>query len=77
VGNCSRPEVTLLESQTGANTSLLVEEVRVGVVTVDQENFGNVSAARTAFDIDDDVKGIRDVCLDGSERQLDAAKHNW
>jgi hypothetical protein len=53
--------VVLLGEEHGA----VAEQVRVGVVTVDQENFGNVSAARPAFDMNDDIERIRDVRLDG------------
>lgn len=51
----------------------VVEQVRIRVVAVDEKNFGNVSAARPALDMDDDVERIGDVCLHGAERQLHAA----
>ena len=64
--------VILLGKEHGA----VVEQVRIRVVAVDEENFGNVSAARPALDMDDDVERIGDVRLDGSERYLDAALQN-
>jgi hypothetical protein len=48
----------------------VVEKVRIRVVSVDKENFGNVSAPRPALDMDDDVEGIGDVCLDCSKANV-------
>jgi hypothetical protein len=54
----------------------VIEQVRIWVVSVDEPNFGNVSASWPAFDMDDDVKRIGNIRLDGSERYLDAALQN-
>ena len=43
----------------------VVEQVRIGVISVDEENLGNVSASRPALDMDDDIERIRDICFDG------------
>ena len=50
-----------------------IEEVRVGVVTVDFEDFGNESPSGPSFDVDDDVERITDVRLDGAVGQFHAA----
>jgi hypothetical protein len=34
----------------------VIEQVRIRVVSLDEQNFGNVPAARPAFDVDDDVE---------------------
>src|ERR1700732_323186 len=67
---CSR--VVLL----GQEDCAVVEQVRIRVVTVDEENLGNVSASRAAFDLDDDIEGISDVCLDCPIREVHAALQN-
>src|SRR5229473_4638452 len=54
----------------------VVEQVRIRVVSVDQEDFGNVSASRPALDVDDDIEGIGDVGLDGPIGELHAALQN-
>jgi hypothetical protein len=52
----------------GQVNGTVVEQVRIRVISVDQENLGNVSAAWPALDMDDDVERIGDVCLYSSER---------
>ena len=64
---CSR--VILLGQEHRAG----VEEVRIRVVSVDQEDFGNVSASRPAFDMYHHVQGIGDVRLYRAVRQFDPA----
>ena len=54
--------------QLGQEHCAVVEKVRIRVVSVDKENFRNVSAPRPALDMDNDVEGIGDVCLNGFER---------
>ena len=49
---CSR--VILL----GQEHRAVVEQVGIRVVSVDQENFGNISASRPALDMDDHVQGV-------------------
>ena len=53
-----------------------IEEVRVGVVAVDFEDFGNEPPARSSFDVNHDVEGIADVGLDGAVRQFNPALQN-
>src|SRR5713226_6651401 len=53
-----------------------VEQVGVGIVAVDFEDFGNEPSARPAFDLDDDVQRIPDVRLDGAVRKFHAALQN-
>jgi hypothetical protein len=50
-----------------------VEKVRVGVVAVDFEDFGNESPTRPSLDMDDDVEGIGDVRFDRTVRKLNPA----
>jgi hypothetical protein len=40
----------------GQEHCAVVEQVRIRVVSVDEENFGNVSASRPALDLDDNVE---------------------
>ena len=47
----------------GQKHDAIIEQVRIRVVSVDEEDFGNVSASRPAFDVDDDIEGISDVGL--------------
>jgi hypothetical protein len=49
----------------------VIEQVCVGVVSVDQEDFGNISAPRPPLDLDDHIKRIGNVGLDGPVRELD------
>src|ERR1700738_1453674 len=56
--------------------SAKVEQVGVGIVAVDFEDFGNESSPRPAFDLDDDVQRIADIALDRAVRELDAALQN-
>jgi hypothetical protein len=51
----------------------VVEEIRIRVVTVDQQDFRNVSASWPAFDVDYDIERIRDVCLNRPVRKVNAA----
>ena len=51
----------------------IVEEVCVGVVSIDKEDFGNVSAARPTLDLNDDIEGVGNVGLDGPIGELDPA----
>ena len=53
--------MVLLGKEHGA----VVEQVRIRVVAVDKENFGNILSARPTLDMDDDVERIGNVCLDG------------
>jgi hypothetical protein len=54
----------------GKEHGAVVEQVRVRIVTVDEENFGNVSAARPTLDMDDNVKRVGDIGLDGSKAKV-------
>jgi hypothetical protein len=40
-----------------------IEEIGVGVIAVDFEDFGDESAARPSFDVDDDIERVADVCF--------------
>src|SRR6266853_6089996 len=60
----------------GQEDRAVVEKVRVRVVSVDQENFVNVSASRPALDVDDDIERIGDVGLDGPIREVHATLQN-
>src|SRR6266851_1029432 len=51
--------VILLGQEHGA----VVEQVRIRVVSVDQENLGNVSASWPALDMDNDIERIGNVGL--------------
>src|SRR6266404_1504017 len=53
-----------------------VEQVGVGVVAVDFEDFGNEPSPRPAFDLDDDVQRIADVGLNSAVRKFHAALQN-
>src|SRR5438094_10469539 len=53
-----------------------VEQVGIGVVVVDFKHFGDKAAARPALDLDDDIKRIRNVGLDGAVRNLDTTLQN-
>src|ERR1700693_5435916 len=57
----------------GQKDRAVVEQVRIRVVSVDQENFGNVSPSRPAFDMYDHVQGVGDVRLNRAVRQFDPA----
>ncbi len=50
-----------------------VEQVSVGIVAVDFEYFGNETSSGPSLYLDDDIKRIRNVGLDGAVRQLDTA----
>ncbi len=41
-----------------------VKKVGVRIVAIDLEDFRDEPASRSSFDVDDDVEGIGDVCLD-------------
>src|SRR6266851_1908313 len=57
----------------GQEHRAVVEEVRIRVVSVDQEDFGNVSASRPALDMYYHVQGVGDVRLNRAVRQFDPA----
>ena len=40
-----------------------IEGIRVRVVAVDFEDFGDESAAGPSFDVDDDIERVADVCF--------------
>lgn len=50
-----------------------VVTVQFRIVCADFNNFGDESSPRSAFDLDDDVKRICDVRLDGAIRHFDTA----
>jgi hypothetical protein len=54
----------------GQEHRAVVEQVCIRVVAVDEQDFGNVSAPRAALDMDDDIEGIRDVCLNSSKAKV-------
>jgi hypothetical protein len=56
----------LLSQKHGA----VVEQVRVRLVSVDQQDFGNVPSAWPSFEVDDDIEGIGNVRLDGPIREV-------
>ncbi len=60
----------------GQKHDAIIEQVRIRVVSVDEEDFGNISASRPAFDVDDDIKGISDVGLNCTIRKVHAALQN-
>src|SRR5712664_1968728 len=53
-----------------------VEQVGVGIVAVDFEDFGNESSPRPAFDLDNDVQRVPDVGLNSAVRKFHAALQN-
>jgi hypothetical protein len=53
-----------------------IEQVRIRIVAVDFEDFGNESPARPSFDMNHDVDRIADVRFNGAVRQLNAALQN-
>src|SRR6202521_3030649 len=57
----------------GQEHRAVVEQVRIRVVSVDQEDFGNVSASRPALDMYHHVQGVGDVRLNRAIRQFDPA----
>jgi len=57
----------------GQEHRAVVEQVRIRVVSVDEQNFRNVSASRPALDMDDNVERISDVGLDGAIGEVHAA----
>ena len=60
----------------GQEHRTVIEEVSIRVVSVDEQDFGNVSASRAALDVDDDIQRIGDVGFDGSVREINAALQN-
>ena len=62
----------LLGQEHGAT----IEQVRVRVVSVDQKDFGNVSAPRPALDMNDNVERVSDIGLNGSIRKFNATLQN-
>src|SRR5438128_3924123 len=53
-----------------------IEKIGVRVVAVDFEDFGDESAARPSFDVDDHVERIGDVGLNRAVRQFHSALQN-
>jgi hypothetical protein len=51
----------------------VVEEVRVGIVAVDFEHFGDVTPSWPALDLKHNVQGVGDVGLDGAIGEFHAA----
>jgi hypothetical protein len=49
----------------GQEHGATIEQVRVRVVSVDQKDFGNVSAPRPALDMNDNVERVSDIGLNG------------
>src|SRR5690242_10151238 len=64
--------VLLLRQEHGA----VVEQVGIGVVSVDEENFGNVSASRSALEMDNDIERIGDVGFNRAIGEVHAALQN-
>jgi hypothetical protein len=54
----------------------VVEQIRIRIVSIDQQDFGNVSASWPALDVDYDIERIRDVCLNRPVRKVNAALQN-
>jgi hypothetical protein len=50
--------------------------VQVGVVTANLQDFRNESSSWPAFELDDDVERVPDVCLDSAIRQFNTALQN-
>jgi hypothetical protein len=50
-----------------------VEEISVGIVTVDLEYFRDESSSRAAFDLHDHVQRIPDIRLDGTNAKVSPA----
>jgi len=47
-----------------------IEEVRVRVVAVDFQDFGDEPPAGSSFNVNDDVEGIGDVCLNRTKAKV-------
>jgi hypothetical protein len=47
-----------------------VEEVRVGVVAVDFQDFGDEPSSRSALDLNHDIQRITDVCFDRAKAKV-------
>src|SRR5713226_3776548 len=60
----------------GQEHRAVIEQVRIRVVAVDEEDFGNVSASRPALDMDHNIEGISDVGLDSPIGEVHAALQN-
>src|ERR1700723_886602 len=60
----------------GLEDSPVVEQIRVRVVAVDQEDLGDIPSSGATLDLDDDVEGVGDVRLDCAVGQLDPALQN-
>src|SRR5713226_6923968 len=69
---CRCSWVILLRQEYGA----VVEQVRIRIVSIDEQDFRNVSAPWPALDMDDDVERLGDVCLDRPVRKVNAALQN-
>jgi len=44
----------------------VIEEIGIGIIAVDFEDFRNVAASRPPLDLNDDMERVGDVALDGS-----------
>jgi hypothetical protein len=47
-----------------------IKKIGIRVVAVDFEDFGNEPSARPAFDVDDDVEGIGNICFDRANAKV-------
>jgi hypothetical protein len=54
----------------GQEHCTVIEKVGVGVISVDEQDFGNVSASGAALDMDSNVDRISDVRLDRSKAKV-------
>jgi hypothetical protein len=63
---CPRSLFILLGYKDGA----VIEQIRIGLITVDFENFRNVSASGPALDLDDDIERISDVRFNGAKAKV-------
>src|SRR6516225_4197794 len=69
---CPRSWVILLIQKHGS----VVEQVRIWLVSVDQQDFGNVPSARPSFEVDDNIEGIGNVRLHGPIREVHTTLQN-
>src|SRR5713226_2015417 len=60
----------------GQEHRAVVEQIRIRVVSVDEQNLGNVSASWSALDLDYDVERISNVRLNGPVRKPNGALQN-
>jgi hypothetical protein len=71
-GATEHERITLLLLRGGIEDAE-IEEVCIGVIAVDFQNFGDESPARPPFDLHDNIKRISNVRPNGAVRKLDAA----